>query len=294
MTAPEIIFIAGPTGVGKSAAALVLAKKIGGEIVSCDAMQVYREVNIASDKPSAQDRRRVMHHMLDVVSATEEFNAGQYCCLAIAAIDDIRRRGKTPIVVGGSGMYMAVLLDGIFESQAKDESLRQQLRAKDTAALHTQLQQADPQAAAKIHPNDQKRLVRALEVIMLTGRPISQLHKEREGLWGRHPVKIFGLNRPREELYKLVEDRIDRMFEQGLIEEVRALLKLKLSLTASTLIGIPEVAGYLNNEYDLARARYLLKLNSRHYAKRQLTWFRRDERIQWVEGKDLISHCDTQ
>lgn len=284
---PKIIFIVGPTGVGKSQAALSLAKTAGGEIVSCDAMQVYREVNIACDKPSEEERQEIPHHLLDVVSVTEEFDVAQYRRLAVAAIEDIVGRGKLPVVVGGSGLYMSVLLDGIFKSQVKDENVRKQLQEKAATvgieALHQQLEQLDPKAASKIHPNDKKRLVRALEVVLTMGKPISQMQKERSGLWDQYPVKILGLNRPREKLYNLIEARVDRMFEQGLIEEVQALLKLPLSRTASTLIGIPEVRGYLEGTYDLERAKYLLKLNSRHYAKRQLTWFRRDERIEWTQ-----------
>ena len=282
-----LTFIVGPTGVGKSDAALFLAQRTSGEIVSCDAMQVYREVNIACDKPSPQVRNTVPHHLLDVVSVTEDFDAARYRLLAAAAIEDIQRRGKTPIVCGGSGMYMAFLLDGIFEGSARDEGLRrhleQEIDAKGTAVLHERLTQVDPAAAAKIHPNDAQRIVRALEVALTVGRPISEVQKERRGLWGKMPVEIFGLDRPREELYSRVEARVDKMFERGLVDEVKALQGMTLSRTASVIIGVPEVTGYLKGEYDLDRAKYLMKLNTRHYVKRQLTWFRRDERIQWVD-----------
>ena len=282
-----IVFIVGPTGVGKSDAACLLAHNIGGEIVSCDAMQVYREVNVACDKPSKEDRQRIPHHMLDVVSVTEEFDVAAFRRLAIAVIDDIISRGKVPIVVGGSGMYVSVLLDGIFESGTPNETLRGQLYKQaerdGSVVLHNQLTAVDPEAAAKIHANDVKRIVRALEVNLNLNKPISKLQKERDGLWGKYPIKIFALNRDREKLYARVEARIDRMFTNGLVEEVRHLSQMPLSRSAATLIGIPEVSGFLKGEYDLERAKYLMKLNTRHYAKRQLTWFRRDERLTWID-----------
>ncbi len=297
---PRIIFIVGPTGVGKTNAAIDLATRVGGEIVSCDAMQVYREVRIASAKPSPQEQRQIPHHLLDAASVTETFDVARYRQLANAAIDDILKRGKVAIVAGGSGMYMSVLLDGIFQSAAKDEGLRlalqEQAQVLGAAALHEQLHQLDPKAAAKIHPNDQKRLVRALEVNLLVGRPIAELQQTRAGLWAKekdYGIEILGLNCPREVLYRRIEARVERMFEAGLVEEVKGLLKLPLSRTAATLIGIPEVGGYLRGEYDVARAKYLLKRNTRHYAKRQLTWFHRDERIQWKIGASpLFPHIE--
>ncbi len=282
----KIIFIVGPTGVGKSEAGFLLARKLGGEIISCDAMQVYRQVNIACDKPSLDMRREVPHHLIDVVSVTAEFDVARFMAMAVDAIADIHARGKIPIVVGGSGMYMSVLLDGIFQLKAKDEILRQNLEQQAAqegpAILHRRLAGLDPKAAAKIHPNDTKRIVRALEVVILVGKPISDLQKERDGLWGKHPIQLFALTRKRDEMYRRVEARIDRMFAAGLIEEIRMLSTLNISRTAQALIGTPEVMGYIKGEYDLERAKYLMKLNTRHYVKRQLTWFRRDERLQWI------------
>ena len=283
---PATILIVGPTAVGKSEVGLALAMRLGGEIVCCDAMQVYREIGIASDKPSAAARQQVFHHVVDVISVTEDFNAARFRELAAAAITDIRGRGKTPLVIGGSGMYMAVLLDGIFEGVGVDEALRdeltQELNAEGAAALHERLKGLDPEAAAKIHPNDPQRIIRALEVVRLTGKTISSLQPKREGLWGKMPIKIFALDRPREELYRRAEARVDAMFDQGLVEEIRKVATLPLSLTAQKIIGIPEVMGYLKGQHDLERAKYLMKLNTRHYIKRQLTWFRRDKRITWI------------
>jgi tRNA dimethylallyltransferase len=294
---PEIIFIVGPTGVGKSEAGFLLAQKLDGEIVSCDALQIYRELNIVCDKPSKEMRSKIPHHLIDVVSVTEEFDAARFRVMATDAIEDIIKRKKTPIVVGGSGMYMSVLLDGIFEASAKDEALRKELQERldreGAAVLHGQLMRLDAKAAAKIHPNDPQRILRALEVVMTTGVPISDLQSKREGLWGKYPIKIYGLNRDRAELYTRAEQRIDRMFEQGLVQEIENLSNLHLSRTAAASIGVPEVKGYLKGEHDLERAKYLMKLNTRHYVKRQLTWFRRDQRVKWIEveglsGQDIL------
>jgi tRNA dimethylallyltransferase len=282
-----IIFIVGPTAVGKSEISMLLAQHVNAEIVCCDALQVYREISVASDKPSRQSRSQISHHVLDVVSVTEDFNVARYRQLAQAAIEDILARGKTPLIVGGSGMYMSVLLDGIFEgSDSNDdlkEELTQELAIKGPMVMHERLRFLDPQAAARIHPNDPQRLIRALQVALSTGQPLSQLQQQREGLWGKMPIKLFVLNRPREELYQRVEARIDQMFANGLIEEIRQVETLPLSATARKLIGIPEVMGCLNGEYDIERAKYLMKLHTRHYVKRQLTWFRRDKRLTWID-----------
>ncbi len=280
----KIIFIVGPTGVGKSALGAALALKTGGEIVSADAMQVYRQVNIVCDKPSVEMRRQVMHHLLDEISITDEYDVVQFRKAAIEAIDGIHAKAKLPIVVGGSGMYITVLLDGIFESGFRDEDYREELLKQDPSALHAMLADRDPLAAAKIHPNDVKRLVRALEVFRVAGKPISQLQQDRSGLWGKYDITIIGLFRDRPVLYAMAEERVEKMFERGLVEEIKNLCALGLSRTAATMIGVPEVRGYLNGEYDLERAKYLLKRNTRHYIKRQLTWFRRDKRIQWVDA----------
>ena len=285
--APSLIFIVGPTAVGKSEIGLSVAQRFNAEIICCDALQVYREIVIASDKPSTQARVLVPHHLVDILSVTEDFNVARYRDLALAAIQEVHARGKTPLIVGGSGMYMSVLLDGIFEGVNVEEDIReelaQELLVKGSAVLHDRLQVLDPQAAAKIHPNDPQRVLRALQVAISTGKPLSELQQKREGLWGKMPISIFALNRPREELYQRVEARVDEMFTKGLLEEIKQVAALPLSTTARKLIGIPEVMGYLNGEYDLERAKYLMKLNTRHYVKRQLTWFRRDKRLTWID-----------
>ncbi|MFH0754990.1 MAG: tRNA (adenosine(37)-N6)-dimethylallyltransferase MiaA [Candidatus Omnitrophota bacterium] len=277
-----ITFLVGPTAVGKSAVAIEFASELNVEIVSCDAMQVYREVGIASDKPSAEMRARVAHHLVDVVSVEEEFNAARYCSLALAAIDAIRGRSKVPLIVGGSGMYMMALLDGLFEDGVADQKIRAILQARDLPDLRRELLKVDPAAACRIKENDRQRTVRALEVFHASGIPISSQMSRRNGIWGKFDIRIVALERPREELYRRAEARIENMFETGLVDEIRRLLDFKLSSTGGRIIGLPEVKGFLKGEYGLERAKYLMKLHTRHYIKRQMTWFRKDKRLEWI------------
>lgn len=282
----RIIFIVGPTGVGKSAVALKLSGTLNAEIISCDAMQVYREASIANDKPSEDDLKNAPHHMVSCVSVTEEFDVARYRKEAVAAIEDVVSRGKVPLVVGGSGMYVSILLDGIFEGGGEDPLLRRQLqedaKVQGIEKLYQRLKKVDPVSAGKINQNDERRIIRALEVYVSNRKPISQLQKDRSGVWGKYDIKIFALNREREELYDRVNQRVDVMFERGLVAEVERLNQFRLSRTAQGLIGIPEVTGYLQGEKSLEEAKEILKMNTRHYVKRQLTWFRKDKRLTWL------------
>lgn len=281
-----IVFIVGPTGVGKSAVALELASLINAEIVSCDAMQVYKEVAIANDKPSDDDLKRVPHHMIGCVSVAEEYDVARYRKDAIAAIEDVYRRGKVPLVVGGSGMYASILLDGIFEGNAQDPMLRRQLtedaHVLGSEKLYQRLKKVDPVSAEKINPNDERRIIRALEVYVSNRKPISEMQKERSGLWGKYNIKVFALNREREELYVRVNQRVEKMFAAGLVEEIKNLNQMRLSKTAEVLIGIPEINAYLREEISLQAAQEEIQLKTRHYVKRQLTWFRKDKRLVWL------------
>lgn len=286
MNFKRIIFIVGPTAVGKTDIAVCLAQKVHGEIISCDAMQVYHEIDIASNKPPLEVRERIPHHLLNVVSVAEEFDVARFNQLAMAAIDCIHARGRIPVVVGGSGLYVQILLDGIFSGGAKNENLREalrhQARAAGPQALYAQLAGKDPIAAAKIHPNDLKRIIRALEIHMTTDMPISELQKIREGLWGKYRMSLFALKRDRKDLYRRIEQRVDSMFEHGLVDEIKNLNGTALSQTAEGIIGVREIKGYLRGEYPLDRARELIKQNTRRLAKRQLTWFRKEKRLQWL------------
>jgi tRNA dimethylallyltransferase len=282
----KLIFLVGPTAVGKTDLAVSLAKKINAEIISCDSMQVYKGMDILTSKPPVGIRKKIPHHLIDVVKPSCEYNVSRYRGQAIKKILAIVKKGKVPFFVGGSGLYMSVVVDGIFEVKTEDRALRKKLYKQaqgcGSQKLYADLVKADPKAAAKIHPNDAKRIIRALEVFKVTGQPISQMQSKRKGLGDEYDIRIFCLDLPREELDRRIDQRVDRMFRQGLVKEVKKLLKSRLSKTSAMAIGIKEVKGYLSGEYSLQEAKTLIKKNTRKYARRQMTWFRKDKRIGWV------------
>jgi tRNA dimethylallyltransferase len=286
----KIIFLIGPTAVGKSRVALCLAKRLNAEIVSCDSMQVYKGMDILTWKPAPALRKRVPHHLIGTIPSTRQYNVSRYRKDALKKISEIIGRKKTPLFVGGTGLYMTILVDGIFEGGQPNKLVRQRLyrllKKKGNFFLYEKLKKVDPAIARKIHPHDAKRLIRALEVFETTGRPISELHNERRGLIGNFDVEIFCLNRKRQSLYKMIDRRVDEMFRRGVVSEVGRLTKCRLSKTARYAIGIREIAGYLKGAYNLIEAKKQMKHNSRLYAKRQITWFRKDKRIKWIEVKD--------
>jgi len=283
----KIIFIVGPTAVGKSDVACRIASCIPCEIISCDSMQIYREITIANNKPGPQTLREFPHHLVDILSITEEFDVARFDELAQAAIRDVQSRGKVPLVVGGSGMYMQVLLDGIFKGGIKNENLRkdlkEQARQHGNQYIYDKLIAVDPVAAGKIHPNDVRRVVRALEIAMTEQVPISEMQKNRQGLWGHFDISLFALNRERAELYRRIDARVDEMFRQGLVDEIGALKNMAWSLTAGKIIGVPEVQKILRSECTVDEAKEAMALNTRRLAKRQLTWFRKDKRLEWID-----------
>lgn len=283
----EIIFIVGPTAAGKTETAVYLAKKLNAEIISCDSIQIYKDMDIISSMPPARLRKKAKHHLIDCVSPEREYNVVKYRGKAMAEINKIMKKGKIPLFVGGTGHYMSVLIDGIFKGASGNIKIRNRLyreaEISGSRSLHRKLQKIDTEAAGKIHPNDTKRIIRALEVFEATGRPISELQKERKGLCDRYDIKIFCLNMERAKLYKRIDARVDKMFKSGLIREVKRLLKYRLSKTASCAIGIRELKGFFDGSYDLEEAKRLVKRNTRQYAKRQLTWFRKDKRVRWIE-----------
>lgn len=283
----KIIFLVGPTAAGKSKIALELAKIINGEIISCDSMQVYKELNIISDKIPKSIRKRIPHHLIDIVSIKDNYNVSDFSKQALKAIRKIHEKGKMPLIVGGSGLYMKVMLDGVFEEGKSDIKIRRRLynlaKKYGNNYLFKRLEKIDPEAAVKIHPHDLRRIVRALEVYETTNKPISQMQKQACGISKDYDIKLFGLNINRDKLYDNINRRVDEMFEKGLVGEVKRALKKKLSLTAARIIGIREIRDFLNSKYPEERARELMKRNTRHYAKRQLTWFRKEKRIRWIE-----------
>lgn len=282
---PKLLFLCGPTAVGKSRIAAIVAKKIKGEIISCDSMQVYKGMDILASQPSPELRKKVAHHLIAIISPCAEYDASKYCRLAARKVSEIIKKGKTPLIVGGTGLYMSLLIDGIFKNKS-DEAIRTRLYAaaqkSGALSLHMKLKEVDPEAAGKIHPNDTKRIVRALEVFESTGKPISLLQKTRKGLKDKYAIKICCLNMPRQALYKKIEERVEKMFSDGLIHEAKKLLRKKLSKTAYRAIGIRELEGYFNGSYDLNNTKQMIARNSCLYAKRQLTWFRKDKRIRWI------------
>ena len=281
-----VYFLIGPTASGKTALSLRLAKKLNAEIVSCDSMCVYRGMDTLTSKPTKSDRKKVKHHLVDIIPPTKEFNAAEYRKMALRAIEDILNRGKTPLFVGGSGLYVKAVVDGLFPSGKKDLRFRkrqEQLAKKyGNRYLHNKLKRIDPVSAKKIHPNNVRRVIRALEIHHTEKKRPSELKKNTEPL--SYDFKIFGLEIDREKLYGNIDKRVDEMFKQGLVQEVKRLSRKRLSITAKGALGYSEVMGYLKGRYSLEDAKELLKRNTRRFAKRQLTWFRADNRIQWISA----------
>jgi len=286
MHSPEIVFIVGPTAVGKTEVALTLAQSLSGEIINADAMQVYREISVANNKPSLQALASVPHHLFGVISVRQSFDVAVFYDMALAAVRTVQARGNVPIVAGGSGMYIRVLLDGIFDQGKKKPAIRrrleQELSQSGSQALHARLKEVDPAAAHRIHANDGRRIIRALEVFETLEQPISSLQGGHGGLWGQYRIRLFGLQRERHDLYERINRRVDEMVEDGLIAEMKRLEFLALSRTAESIIGVREIRGYLRGEYDLDHAKDLMRLHTRHYAKRQMTWFRKEHRLEWM------------
>jgi tRNA dimethylallyltransferase len=282
-----IIFIAGPTASGKTDLAGVLAQRLDAEIISCDSMQVYKEPEIITSKPSCSWLVKIPHHFIDIVSVEAPYSVYDYYLKATEKIEVLLRHGKNVIVCGGTGMYMKAVLDGIFEGSPRNEEMRAKLEAQSNAELYRELQRVDPASAQKISVNDKRRLVRALEVYQTSGVAISQRQKEISGLWGKRDIRIFGLELERSLLYARIDKRVDAMFAVGAIDDVKRLLQLKLSLTAGKIIGIKEIKSYLDGEVSLDEAKAAIANNTRHYAKRQMTWFKKDRRIEWADVDNI-------
>jgi tRNA dimethylallyltransferase len=289
---PRIVFLVGPTAAGKTSLAIKIAQKLDAEIISCDSMQVYKGMEILSSQPKRSELIKITHHLLAQVSPEKEFNVSRYRSLALKKIKEVHKKGKLPLFVGGSGLYMSVVIDGIFKIKAENKGIREKLyyqaNKKGSLYLHQRLGKIDWRAASKIHPNDTKRIVRALEVFEVSGKPISELQATRTGLENKYDIKILGLDISRVELDQKINKRVDQMFRHGLVKEVKKLLSLKLSRTSRYAIGINEVKGYLDGLYSLDDAKELIKKNTRQYARRQMTWFRKDERIKWLNNAGTV------
>lgn len=279
--------IVGPTGAGKTRLAIDLARRVGGEVVSADSQQVYAGMDIGTGKATAAERGEVPHHLLDVIRPDEDMTAARFATLAEAAITDIAARERPVIVCGGTGLYVRILLFGLFDAPPADPDLRAELATFDLPALVERLRAVDPEAATRIDPNDRKRLTRAIEVHTLTGTPISE-HQRRHDfrtLEPRYDARLVGLAPARGDLYPRIDARVDQMIAAGLLDEVRALRDAGYAppLRSQQAIGYAELHDHLAGVHDLARAIELIKRNSRRYARRQLAWYRSDATVSWSE-----------
>jgi len=296
MASPPLIVIAGPTAVGKTSVAVALAEQCSAEIVTADSRTVYRGMDIGTAKPSAEDRARVPHHLLDIAPPDEVVTLAIYQRHALAAIDAVRARGHLPLLVGGTGLYIRAVVDGLrIPPTPPDWTLRASLEAEERAGgpgtLHRRLGQIDPAAASRIHPHNVRRTIRALEVYGRTGVPISALQGRSTAVpagMERHDVVMVALTADRVKLYERIQRRIDQMLAAGLVNEVRALGAAGYARTLPALqgLGYKEIVSHLEGALSLAESRALLERNTRRYAKRQLTWFRADSRYRWLDVGD--------
>ena len=291
-----LLVVCGPTASGKTRLAVDLAKRFGGEVVNADSMQVYRKMNIGTAKPTAAEMDGVAHHLLDFLQPDEEFSVAAYVKLAREAVKEIASRGKLPILAGGTGLYIHSLIDNIqFEEIKEDPAVRaelaQMLKVHGEEHVWELLHECDPEIAAKLHPNNRGRVLRALEVYTLTGTPMSVWQKEAKSHPSPYRLCMIGLNfLSREALYSRIDTRVEEMLKAGLLQETQALLEGGYSKTAMQAIGYKELFGYLRGETPLPQAVETLKMQTRRYAKRQLTWLRRDERIQWLEVDGFLRY----
>jgi tRNA dimethylallyltransferase len=282
------IFIAGPTAVGKSEIALALAEKIGGEIISADSMQVYRGLDIGTAKPSAAEREKIPHHLIDICDLSESFDAAKFVRLAQIAVEEIHSRKKTPIFCGGTGLYFKAFLSGLGEAPASDEKLRAELENLPFEILLRELRERDPATYEKIDKQNPRRVVRAIEVIRLTGKKFSGQRAEwktESRIQNPESRSFFAFTRKHDDLHKRINARVDEMFRRGLVDETRELLKRGLAENkfAMQAIGYRQVVEHLRGQRPLAETSELVKSRTRQFAKRQLTWFRRHGNCEWIE-----------
>ena len=289
----KILVILGPTASGKTKVSLEIADILKVEIISADSRQVYRYMDIGTAKPGLEERKRVPHHLIDIVDPDEYFTAADYSIKAREAIKEVVCREKEPVVVGGSGLYLRALFKGFFKGPGKDEKLRQELKEKaersGVESLYLELKKKDPQAAQKIGPHNLVRIIRALEVYELSGKKISDLQRKGEYPPVEYDFFKIGLKLDREKLYQRIDQRVEQMIKAGLMDEVKGLKKkgYNLSLAPLRTFGYKEIFQYLEGEISQDEARERIKLNTRHYAKRQLTWFKKEEGIIWIDAEKV-------
>jgi tRNA dimethylallyltransferase len=284
----NLICIAGPTASGKTALSIALAKELDAQIVSCDSMQVYRRMDIGTAKPSVEEREGIPHYMLDVAEPDEDFSVSRYCAQATPIVDSILAAGKTCIIVGGTGLYMDSLIRGNDFAPFPSTGMRQKLEAQPIEDVFAQLQSIDPESAARLHLSDKKRIIRAMEVYLETGETITAHNKRTQAIPPRYNPIWFALeDEDRADLYSRIDRRVDVMLEMGLIDEIRDLLAsgIPASCTAMQAIGYKEFLAALDGHISIEEAADQVRQASRHYAKRQLTWFRRNPNIHWLRRK---------
>ncbi len=287
---PRIAVICGPTGVGKTTAAIEIAAALGAEIISADSMQVYRYMDIGTAKPTSMERARIPHHLIDIVDPDEQFDARQYANMSQELVFKLADRGIPVLVAGGTGFYIRALIHGLFESGSGNSEIRLNLKKEadinGTTGLYRRLRECDPDAAAKIHPNDAFRIVRALEIFETTGHPISTCHQEHRLAPPLFEVLKIGLFRQRELLYERINHRVDLMVEEGLVDEVKALLDKGFSSELKPLqsIGYRHIVDFFEGRLGWDATLQTLKQDTRRYAKRQLTWFNSDTQVKWMDA----------
>lgn len=285
----NIICIAGPTASGKTALAVALAKAVCGEVVSCDSMQIYKRMDIGTAKPTLEEMEGVPHHMLSVAEPEEDFSVSRYCCMASPIVEDILSRGKTAIIAGGTGLYMDSLIRGNsfapYPSTGRRQELEQMAARQGIEAVLSRLQEVDPESAARLHPSDQKRIIRAMEVYLETGETITEHNRKTQQIPPKFEPVWFALeDENRQDLYDRIDRRVLQMLDLGLIEEIKALLASGVPEKATSMqaIGYKEFIEAINGQCTMEEATASVQLSSRHYAKRQLTWFRRNKAIHWL------------
>ena len=296
----NIICIAGPTASGKTALAVSLAHAVNGEVVSCDSMQIYRRMDIGTAKPTLEERMGIPHHMIDVADPEENYSVARYVSDAVPVVDDIIARGKIPVVAGGTGLYIDNLIAGrefapFEETGGLRESLQNRVKAEGLPVLLEELRQVDPEAAQRLHPNDEKRIIRALEVWLSTGKTITQHNIETQSVPPRYHPLIIGLDfEEREHLRRRIDLRVDEMMERGLEQEIRQLLAegVPSHCTAMQAIGYKEIVSAILEGRPVSEGAEEVKLRSRQYAKRQLTWFRRNSSVNWCKWKEFPDFSD--
>ncbi len=290
----RVIILLGPTGVGKTGASILLAKELNTEIISADSMLLYKGMDIGTAKPTKKDMQGIRHHMVDIIAPSEDFSAGRYIEMVTPIIDELLRRGRIPLIVGGTGLYIRAMTRGLFKGPSADWSLRAELlemEEKERGYLYNYLVELDVEAAKKIMPSDTRRLIRAIEVCLKTNRSITDLQRSlTEPL--PYDFILIGLKRDRKELYRLIEERVDRMISSGLLNETKMLLKMDPNRTALQAIGYREMISYLRGEVPFQEAIRLIKKRTKAYARRQFIWFRKEEGIRWIDVTGLFSPSD--